>query len=73
MGLAFLSLAVNIIVIFRLITVSFRGKILFGILIGSNIGGFFIYWYKYEFSIYLLFSTLAFVLIYSYLLKKLGK
>ncbi len=73
MGLMFLSLAVNIIVIFRLIAVSFRGKSLFGILIASNIVGFFIYWYKYGLSNYLLFSTLIFVIIYAYLLFKAKK
>lgn len=70
MGLVFVSLAVNTIVIFRLTTVRFRGKSLFGILIAANMGGFFMYWYKYGFSHDLLFTTLIFVIIYAYLLFK---
>lgn len=71
MEIIFLSVIVNIIMIIRLLMVSFRGKAAFQILIASNIIGFFIYWYKYNFSIYLLLLTSLFVLFYTFIFKKL--
>jgi hypothetical protein len=70
MGILILSAVINILLIFRLFLMSYRGTSMFEILIISNVGGVFLYWYKYGFSLMLFFSAIFFSVLYLILWNK---